>query len=104
MSAPEQLWNRRRIVIGWTATILAAFAVYFSGISHEAIWYDESISIAIAQRSFAGILAFMPNENHPPLHFLLLHLAHLLFGNSEWVPAQRGPGILLLSRRRPLPL
>src|SRR6266511_5802652 len=91
MSAIEQLWSRR-IAIGWTVTIAAAFAVYFSGISHEAIWYDESISIAIANRTFAGILRFMPNENHPPLHFLLLHFARLLFGNSEW--AMRLPSAL----------
>lgn len=83
MSTFAQVWSRP-IAIGWAFTIAAAFAVYFGGISHEPIWYDEAISATIANRSFAGILAFMPNENHPPLHFLLLHVARLLFGNSEW--------------------
>jgi hypothetical protein len=66
MSALDRLWNRRTAIV-WTVIIAVAFAVYFSGISHEAIWYDEAISAAIANRSFAEILAFMPNENHPPL-------------------------------------
>ena len=42
MSALDRLWSRR-IAIGWTVIIAAAFTVFFSGISHEAIWYDEAI-------------------------------------------------------------
>lgn len=74
----------RRFVVAWAVTLAAAFAVYFSGISHEAIWYDESISAAIAGRSAAEILRLMPNENHPPLYYLLLHFATGIFGHSEW--------------------
>jgi hypothetical protein len=83
MSLSDHLSNRR-IVIAWTAIIIAACVVYLSGISHELIWYDESVSIAIAKHSFSDIFALMPNENHPPLHYLLLRLMILIFGSSEW--------------------
>lgn len=83
MSALAQAWDRRWVIV-WAVTIMAAFVVYFAGLSHEAIWYDESVSAAIAGRSAADILRFMPNENHPPLYYLLLHFATRLFGSSEW--------------------
>lgn len=83
MPTLRQVWDRRWL-LAWAVTMTTAFAVYFSGISHEAIWYDESISAAIASHSAADILRFMPNENHPPLYYLLLHFATRLFGHSEW--------------------
>jgi uncharacterized protein (DUF2141 family) len=83
MPLPDNLLNRR-IAIAWTAVIAAACVVYLSGISHELIWYDEAVSIAIAKHRFSEIIALLPNENHPPLHFLLLRIMILVFGSSEW--------------------
>lgn len=68
----------------WAAVMAGAAAVYFAGISHELIWYDESVAIGIANHSFADIFRLLPNENHPPLYFLLLRLAKLILGGSEW--------------------
>jgi uncharacterized protein (DUF2141 family) len=83
MSLSDPILNRR-IAVAWIALIAAASVVYLSGISHELIWYDEAVSIAIAKHRFSEILALMPNENHPPLHYLLLRVMILLFGSSEW--------------------
>lgn len=83
MSLPIQNTNRRVYVV-WLAVIAAAAVVYFVGISHELIWYDEAVSVAIANHSFADIFRLLPYENHPPLYFLLLRLAKLVLGNSEW--------------------
>jgi 4-amino-4-deoxy-L-arabinose transferase-like glycosyltransferase len=68
----------------WAAVIGVAAVVYVVGISHELIWYDESVSVAIANHSFAEIFQLLPHENHPPLYFLLLRLVKLALGNSEW--------------------
>ncbi|HET6450369.1 MAG TPA: glycosyltransferase family 39 protein [Spirochaetia bacterium] len=76
--------SRWRTTILWTVLVAAAAAIYFIGISHELIWYDESVSVAIANHGFRDILRLLPDENHPPLYFLLLRLSKLVFGNSEW--------------------
>jgi hypothetical protein len=72
------------MAVVWGAVVAIAAAVYFVGISHELIWYDEAVSVAIASHSFADIFRLLPTENHPPLYFLLLRLARIVLGNSEW--------------------
>lgn len=83
MSSVEHV-SSRRAAMGWVIVIFAASVVYFTGISHEAIWYDEAVSVASDNHSFLDIIRMMPTENHPPLHFLLLYLARVALGNSEW--------------------
>jgi 4-amino-4-deoxy-L-arabinose transferase-like glycosyltransferase len=83
MSLSTQPWSWQKAVV-WLVVITIAAVVYFSGISHELIWYDESVAVAIANHGFADIFALLPAENHPPLYFLLLRAAIMIFGNSEW--------------------
>ncbi|HEY5957810.1 MAG TPA: glycosyltransferase family 39 protein [Polyangiaceae bacterium] len=73
----------RRVAAGWGIVIVAACVVFFAGISHEALWYDEVVSVALANHSLSDIIRLMPTENHPPLHFLLLHFARVCLGNSD---------------------
>ncbi len=64
--------------------ILISSLVYFTGISHESIWWDEAFSAFMAEHTPSEIMHFIPTDNHPPLYYLLLHLVISIFGNSAW--------------------
>ncbi len=66
----------------WLIIILLAVLVYFSGISHESLWFDEVFSARMASRSPGEILQLMTGDNHPPLYYLLVQAAAPL-GTSE---------------------
>jgi len=76
----------------WFLLILISGVIYFAGISHESIWWDEAFSAFMAEHTPSEILYFIPTDNHPPLYYLLLHLAVSAFGNSAW--ALRLPSVL----------
>jgi len=68
----------------WLAIILLAGLVYFTGIAHEAIWFDEAYSATMASHSPGELLRLMSGDNHPPLYYLLLSVVMSIFGNSVW--------------------
>ena len=68
----------------WIIIILLAGLVYFTGIAHESIWFDESFSYMMASHSPGGILGLMTADNHPPLYYLLLSGVMSILGNSVW--------------------
>jgi uncharacterized membrane protein len=68
----------------WLIIILLAVLVYFSGISHESLWFDEVFSARIASNPPGEILRLMTADNHPPLYYLLLSVVVSIFGNSVW--------------------
>lgn len=52
----------------------------FFYLGHQSLWYDEALSLAIANRlSLAAILTNQGESSHPPLYYLLLRLA------TNWV-------------------
>lgn len=83
MNDPARRWTRRS-ALAWTAVIAAACAVYFTGLGHEPICYDEVISDAIARRPLGELLGLLRYDNHPPLFYLLLHAVRAVLGGSEW--------------------
>lgn len=69
----------------WLIIILLAGLVYFMGIAHESIWFDEAFSYMMASHSPGEILGLMITaDNHPPLYYLLLNVVMSIFGNSVW--------------------
>lgn len=70
-------------LVWWTIIVLAAI-MYFAGISHESIWWDESYSAFMGGHSVSEILYFIHTDNHPPLYYLLVSLSITLFGDSAW--------------------
>ncbi len=52
----------------WLNIVLCAGLVYFTGIAHESIWFDEAFSYMMASHSPGEILGLMTMaDNHPPL-------------------------------------
>lgn len=74
----------KKIRRGWIAIIILAAAVYTTGISHESFWYDEAYSSVIASYLPWQIPAQIMVDNHPPLYYMLLSLARMVLGNTEW--------------------
>jgi 4-amino-4-deoxy-L-arabinose transferase-like glycosyltransferase len=99
MNNAEQCWTRIR-ALAWAAVIAAACAVYYAGIAHEPICYDEVISDAIARHPLSALLGLLRYDNHPPLFYLLLKVVRAVLGNSEWalrvLPAAGSVGLVAL--------
>ncbi|MBI2939213.1 MAG: glycosyltransferase family 39 protein [Chloroflexi bacterium] len=70
----------------------SAFGLRVFRLGEPSLWYDEAVSVLFAQGDLAGVLANAATDNHPPLYFILLHLAIALTGMSEF--AIRFPSVL----------
>ncbi len=64
--------------------LLLAFVLRLFYLSHESIWLDEGISIAMAKLNFAQLIDKSAIDSFPPLYYLLLHYWMLLLGDSEF--------------------
>lgn len=62
------------IIIGTIFVSLSAF--------HENIWFDESYSVALAEKSFGEIWTIGGNDVHPILYYWMLHIINLIFGKN----------------------
>lgn len=49
---------------------------------HSNIWFDESYSVSIADKSFIDIWKITGNDVHPPLYYWMLHIIYLIFGTN----------------------
>ena len=50
-------------------------------IFHTNLWFDESYSVALAQKGFSEIWEITGNDVHPPLYYFAIHIIFLLGGN-----------------------
>jgi mannosyltransferase len=64
--------------------ILVAFGLRAWRLDVQALWWDEGISLYLANQDVATILADRARDIHPPLYFLLLRAWVLLVGSSAW--------------------
>ncbi|MDH4136466.1 MAG: hypothetical protein OEW09_07110, partial [Anaerolineae bacterium] len=77
---------------GWTlasiaAILLLAFALRLYRLGYQSIWYDEGVSIHLAQKSLAALTAHTAGDIHPPLYYYLLHFWLKAAGSSEFAVA-----------------
>lgn len=61
------------IIFGIIFTLIPAF--------HTNIWFDESYSVAIANKSFSDIWTITGHDVHPALYYWMLHIIYLIFGS-----------------------
>ncbi len=64
--------------------LLLAFVLRLFHLSHESIWLDEGISIAMGKLNFNQLIDKSVVDSFPPLYYLLLHYWMLLCGDSEF--------------------
>ncbi|MBX3015767.1 MAG: hypothetical protein KF832_29880 [Caldilineaceae bacterium] len=64
------LANRRLLGL---AAILVGFALRLYRLGAESLWYDETVSVALAQKDIPALLRHTAGDIHPPGYYLLLH-------------------------------
>lgn len=55
-------------------TILTAFTLRLYKLGGQSLWYDETVSVELARKSIAGLLAHTAGDIHPPGYYLILHV------------------------------
>lgn len=74
------------------AVLAVAFLLRVYQLGAQSLWYDEAFSVAYAASPVGRLLSLVSQDNHPPLHFVLLHLWIRLAGCSEF--AARFPSVI----------
>ncbi|MFN8597635.1 MAG: glycosyltransferase family 39 protein [Anaerolineae bacterium] len=70
---------------GWlVAILLLAFALRVYRLDAQSIWYDEGLSIYLAQQPVAQAVSLSATTDHPPLHTLALGGWIALTGDSDF--------------------
>ena len=49
---------------------------------HSNMWFDESYSVSIADKSFSQIWSIGKNDVHPVFYYWILHIINLIFGSN----------------------
>ncbi len=101
----EAMWLRLALVGG----LLAGFGLRLYRLGAESLWYDETVSVVLARKPLAEMLAHTARDIHPPGYYALLHgwqalvaptLAHGLEFLYAW--PSLWAGVLILALLYPL--
>ncbi len=102
-SAPRTLPSTHRPLL--LAILLGGFALRLFRLGAESLWYDEAVSVWLAEKSTRAMIAHTAGDIHPPGYYLLLHWwqlaahptpAHGLEFLFAWVSVLAGMLILVL--------
>jgi len=67
--------------------ILLGVALRLFRLGGDSIWYDEGVSLYLANLSIPSLIAHTAGDIHPPLYYILLHLWLTAVGNSQFAAA-----------------
>jgi hypothetical protein len=85
--------------------LLGGFALRLYRLGAESLWYDEAVSVWLAQKPIAAMVAHTAGDIHPPGYYLLLHLWQIASAPSPargleylygWVSVAGGIAMLAL--------
>lgn len=74
---------------GLLALVAIGFALRLHRLGAESLWYDETVSVQLALKSVAALIAHTAGDIHPPGYYLLLQIWFRLVGTH--------PGLEFLS-------
>jgi len=63
-------WQRLLLLAG----LLVAFALRLFQLGAESLWYDETVSVALARQTIPALIAHTARDIHPPAYYILLHI------------------------------
>ncbi len=101
--APRTPSSTHRLIL--LATLLGGFALRLYKLGAESLWYDEAVSVWLAQKPLAAMVLHTAGDIHPPGYYALLHLwqlaafptpAHGLEFLYAWVSVAAGMAVLAL--------
>lgn len=62
--------------------LLVGFGVRLFRLGAESLWYDETVSVYLAQQSIPDLIAHTARDIHPPGYYLFLHIWQVLTAPS----------------------
>ncbi|NMB48400.1 phospholipid carrier-dependent glycosyltransferase [Candidatus Kuenenbacteria bacterium] len=78
--------KKSSVILYLVLIILAGLALRLVAVFHsQSFWFDEIVSLKIAEKGLVASWQYLQWENNPPLHYWLLHFWIKLFGSSELV-------------------
>jgi uncharacterized membrane protein len=83
-TARTRPWTSCALVV---AILLAAFALRVYRLGAASLWYDETVSVILAQKDVLALTRHTAGDIHPPLYYYLLHVWGRLAGWSEFAVA-----------------
>ncbi len=101
--APRTPSSTHRLLL--LIALLGGFALRLYRLGAESLWYDEAVSVWLAQKPVAAMVAHTAGDIHPPGYYLLLHLWQLVASPSPahgleflfaWVSVAAAMAILAL--------
>jgi len=69
------------------AILLLGFALRLYRLGANSLWYDETVSVVLAQSELGELIRHTAGDIHPPLYYLLLHFWGRIAGWSEFAMA-----------------
>ena len=78
-----QWLSHRKIILLLLLIIALGGFLRFYDLGAESIGYEEAVSINVSSMDAASIVEEIPNHNHPPLYFIILHFWMSLLGTGE---------------------
>jgi len=79
---PWRISDKRCVKIEIALMAFFVCATLLLSYINDAIWYDESMSVAIIRRSWSDITAIASKDVQMPLYYLILKSWSIVFGNS----------------------
>jgi uncharacterized membrane protein len=67
--------------------LLLACALRLFRLGADSIWYDEGVSVYLANLNLPALVAHTAGDIHPPLYYAALHLWLMLAGHSQFAAA-----------------
>ncbi|MCX7838504.1 MAG: glycosyltransferase family 39 protein, partial [Anaerolineae bacterium] len=77
----------RALVFSPLTILLAAFALRAHRLGVSSLWYDETVSVILAQKDLVALTRHTAGDIHPPLYYYLLHFWGRVAGWSEFAVA-----------------
>lgn len=76
--------NRLRQIALLAGSLWLAFGLRLARLGADSLWYDETVSAVLANKSLPALVAHTAGDIHPPGYYLLLHGWVRLAGSSEF--------------------
>jgi uncharacterized membrane protein len=78
--------GRRSIIVQASiyATVLVAFFLRVYRLADKNVWWDEGWSVWLSQQELAWIALRTAMDEHPPLHYWMLHFWNLVIGTDAF--------------------
>lgn len=70
-----------------SVAVLIAFGLRTYRLGAQSLWYDEGVSLLLAGKPLAALIAHTARDIHPPLYYLLLHVWLGFAGRTEFAAA-----------------